>query len=65
MNIPARISAQAAYDKLQSGKALLVCAYEDTQMFVDNQLEGAITWQSFKSRLKQMDKNDEVIFYCA
>ena len=61
---PERVTAEEVYDKLKSGKALLVCAYEDEEKFKKLQLEGAISLNVFKSRLPSLSKDEEVIFYC-
>lgn len=62
---PVRIGVKEARLKNQSGQALLVCAYEEGDKFNEYHLEGAITWQTFTSKLPQMAKDDEIIFYCA
>ena len=64
MSEPERVTAEEVYEKLKSGKALLVCAYEDEEKFKKLQLEGAISLNAFKSRLPSLSKDEEVIFYC-
>jgi hypothetical protein len=49
---------------LKSGKALLVCAYEDEEKFKRLRLEGAISLGAFKSRLPSLSKGQEIVFYC-
>ncbi len=61
---PKRVAAEEAYDKLKSGKALLVCAYEDEEKFKKLQLEGAISFSAFKSKLPSLSKDQEIVFYC-
>ena len=65
MSEPKRVTAEEVYDKLKSGKALLVCAYEDEEKFKKLQLEGAISLNAFKSRLSSFSKDQEIVFYCA
>ena len=64
MDVP-RISAKEARRKLQRGACLLVCAYDTDERFRDMELEGAISWPTFQSRLASLPKDQEVVFYCA
>ena len=64
MSEPERITAEEVYGKLKSGKALLVCAYEDEERFKKLRLEGAISFSAFKSKLPSLSKDQEIIFYC-
>jgi hypothetical protein len=59
-----RISHNSVKEKVSTG-ALLVCAYENEQLFLRNQLAGAISLHAFEERLPSLDKNAEIIFYCA
>lgn len=61
---PKRVAAAEVYDKLKSGKALLVCAYEDEEKYRKLQLEGAISFNTFKSKLPSISKDQEIVFYC-
>ncbi len=63
MSEPERITAEEVYSKLRSGKALLVCAYEDEERFKKLQLEGAISLNEFKSRLPSLARDQEIVFY--
>jgi len=65
MTVPIRISAELAREKSMSGEALLVCAYEDADQFEKHHLEGAMTWQTFESRLPELPRGQSIIFYCA
>lgn len=65
MTTPVRISVEEARSKTLSGEAILVCGYDDAEKFKNNNLKGAITWQTFLSRVPEMPKDQEVIFYCA
>ena len=60
---PERISPTEVHQKLKTGKALLVCAYEDEEKFKKMQLEGAISFNEFKSRLPSLQKDQEIVFY--
>jgi hypothetical protein len=60
---PKRVTAKEVYDNLKSGKALLVCAYEDEMKFKAMQLEGAISLNEFKSKLPSLAKDQEIVFY--
>ena len=59
-----RIHPEEVKRKLQSGKALLVCVYDDEDMFKKMRLEGAIPLQELKSRLPVLPKEQEIVFYC-
>ncbi len=63
MSEPERITPEEAYNKLKSGKALLVCAYEDEMRFKSMRLEGAISLSEFKSKLPSLAKDQEILFY--
>ena len=63
MEGPKRVTAEEVYDKLKSGKALLVCAYEDEMKFKAMRLEGAISLNEFKSKLPSLSKDQEIVFY--
>ena len=65
MTTPLRISAEVVREKTRSGKALLVCAYEEEDKFTSTHLEGALGWQAFQSKLPELSKAQESIFYCA
>ena len=58
-----RISAQQAHAKTKANQALLVCAYEDDAKCRMLNLEGSISFTSFKSRVQSLPKSQEIIFY--
>jgi hypothetical protein len=60
---PPRISPAEAYQKVKAGSALLVCAYPEDETFRKMQLEGAISYREFESRLPGLKKDQEIIFY--
>jgi len=63
MSEPRRVTAEEVYGKLKSGKALLVCAYEDEMKFKAMQLEGAISLNEFRAKLPSLAKDQEIVFY--
>jgi len=60
---PERTTPEEVHQKLKSGKALLVCAYDDEAKFKLMQLQGAISLNEFKSKLPSLAKDQEIIFY--
>jgi hypothetical protein len=58
-----RISAQQTHTRAESNQALLVCAYEDEAKCRMVNLEGSISFTSFKSRVNSLPMSQEVIFY--
>jgi hypothetical protein len=60
-----RISAEDARRAVTSGRALLVCAYEDDAKCRQITLEGAIPFSQFKARAGSLPKDQEIVFYCA
>jgi hypothetical protein len=63
MTEPQRITPKEAYQKLNTGKALLVCAYEDESKFKLMRLQGALSLNEFSSKLSSIPKDQEIIFY--
>ena len=59
-----RVSAIDVRDRVASGDALLVCAYDSDDKFMANRLEGAISLSEFQSRLPGLSKETELVFYC-
>jgi len=62
---PIRVSPEEARQKVASSGALLICAYDDDEKFKMVHLEGAISLNEFKERIPTLDRNRELIFYCA
>lgn len=58
-----RISPEEVRRGLESGRILLVCAYEDKSRFSQMQLEGAISFREFQTKLPTLDKGQEIVFY--
>ncbi len=65
MTEPIRVAPEEIYEKVKSGKALLVCAYEDETKFMKMQLKGGISLSEFILRLPELSKDREIVFYCA
>jgi len=65
MEEPRRVSPEEVRKKVNEGKALLVCAYEDEEKFKKMRLEGAISLAEFKLKLLSLTKDQEIVFYCA
>ncbi|MEJ2671382.1 MAG: ArsR family transcriptional regulator [Deltaproteobacteria bacterium] len=65
MTEPPRITPQEIYPRVQSGETLLVCAYDNDARFRQMRLKGAISLEDFKSRLPNLPKDQEIVFYCA
>jgi hypothetical protein len=62
---PERIGPEEVYKKMKAGTAILVCAYEDDNKFKTSHLEGALSFNEFKSKLPSLSKDQEMAFYCA
>jgi len=60
-----RISVEEARQKVNSGAALLVCAYDDDEKFKKNHLLGAVSLGDFRAKLPSLSTAQEIIFYCA
>ena len=60
-----RIDPETAYEHVQSGKALLVCAYDSEDKYQDNHLEGGTSLFELEARKSRIPKDREIIFYCA
>ncbi len=51
--------------RVQTGRALLVCAYEDDAKYQSLKLEGSISLHELERRLPSLPRDQEIIFYCA
>lgn len=60
-----RIGPREAHQRLEGGRALLVCAYDDPQKFAKFHLEGALALDELRSREESLPRNQEIVFYCA
>jgi len=62
---PERISPEEVSKKLKAGSVLLVCAYDDEDKFRMFHIEGALSFNQFKSKIPIISKDQEIVFYCA
>ena len=62
---PTRISPKDVHERLESGEALLVCAYSDEEMCKTMNLPGSILLGEFESKVSSVPKDQEIVFYCA
>lgn len=60
-----RIAVMEAREKVIKGQAILVCAYDSDEKFNKMRLQGAIPLSTFKDKLKSIEKEQMIIFYCA
>jgi hypothetical protein len=60
-----RVSPEEARGDVTSGRALLVCAYEDEATCSRIRLEGAISLRELESRAETLPRGQELVFYCA
>lgn len=60
-----RISVQEAREEVTSGRAMLVCAYEEAEKCNQVALEGSISLTQFQQRLPSLPREQEIIFFCA
>lgn len=60
-----KITPQAAREDVQSGKALLVCAYSDEERYNRMHLEDAISLKELRAKEAELRKDQEIVFYCA
>jgi len=65
MTEPTRLPVADARQKVGAGTALLVCAYDDDEKFKNNNLQGAISFADFRTKLPSLSTDQEIIFYCA
>ena len=59
-----RIQVDQARQDVNSGQALLVCAYSSQYAYQQNNLQGSISLQEFQALATSLSKNQEIIFYC-
>ncbi|MBW2560630.1 MAG: ArsR family transcriptional regulator [Deltaproteobacteria bacterium] len=60
-----RISVEEARQKTLSGEALFVCAYEKDSLCKDIRLDRGISLSEFLTKLPNISKEKEIIFYCS
>ena len=61
----ARIAPAEARRAVTAGKALFVCAYESEETCSSMLLENGMTLGQFQEQLPRLDKDQEIVFYCA
>lgn len=59
------IDPTQAREKVRSGRARLVCAYDEEDKCRKILLDGATTLAALKSELPRLSKDEELIFFCA
>jgi hypothetical protein len=59
-----RVNVQDARREVESGRALLVCAYDDAKC-ARVRLQGSITARELGEREASLPREQELIFYCA
>ena len=62
---PERIPVYDARMKVKSGEGFFVCAYEDDKSFNKYRIEGAFSFNEFQKIKPGLQKNREIILYCA
>ncbi len=61
-----RVSAQAVRQMRTRGDQVhLVCAYDDEEKCRQFELEGALSLGEFERRIDEIERDDELVFYCA
>ena len=60
-----RLSPNEVRNKVISGEALLVCAYDNEKKFRKFRLEGAISFAEFKTKASNLPDDQEIFFYWA
>ena len=59
-----RVNVQDARREVESGRALLVCAYDDAKC-ARVPLQGATTLSELSRRAASLPRDQQLIFYCA
>ena len=60
-----RVNAADIRAGVIDGSTLLVCAYEDDAKFKAFNLDGAIPFSEFKTKVADLPKDRQIVFYCA
>jgi hypothetical protein len=63
-NVP-RISVEKARQKTLSGESLFVCAYDDDASCNEIRLDRGISLAEFESKISDVSKEREIIFFCS
>ena len=59
-----RVSVEDARTEARTGRAMLVCAYDDARCS-RIRFEGAITLRELERQAASLPKSQELVFYCA
>jgi hypothetical protein len=65
MKKPKGIDPTQAREKVKAGHARLVCAYDDEEKCRKILLDGAVPMSRLRAELPRVDKDEEIILYCA
>ena len=65
MKKPKDVDPTQAREKVQAGRATLVCAYDDESKCKKLLLDGAISMTELRRTLPERSKDEELILYCA
>jgi hypothetical protein len=65
MKKPKGIDPTQAREKVQSGRARLVCAYDEEEKCRKILLDGATTMSRFREEMPRVSKDEEIILFCA
>ena len=60
-----RVRPEEIKERVQSGEALLVCAYDDDEKFKAMRLEKALSLKQFQEIQLSLAREKEIVFYCA
>lgn len=60
-----RVRPEEILGRVQSGEALLICAYDDDEKFKTLHLEKALSLRQFQELKPSIPKDKELVFYCA
>ena len=60
-----RVTPEVARKRVSEAGALLVCAYDSDAAYASVKLGGSIPLSELRKRLPDLDKRQEIIFFCA
>ena len=59
-----RVRPEEIRARVQSGEALLVCAYDDEEKFKEMHLEKALSLRQLHEIQPSLPREKEIVFYC-